>query len=323
MKRSIAFVSELLITLIIFAMSFLTTYVLNSYGNLKVIEKANSGYLSRQAITFCLNEDVIISPHEVSDILESGNYLFQKTGDRLEDMTLFSYADGVFFDITEGRQFTQDDLELEQELRMMGQIRMEENTGSAETIAVWGFKTPTLLDYASIVLPSVSERQYLSSGTWIIDGPRKVEESFENLCEAIGASQMERIPTEQIGIYRMSSTNRMNYRLLCFVILCCALTYIPTIMFWIECRNELYLLTGFLGVRSSTIGLYLLRQFIVPVMLALAIGTVVATCSLTAQMEIDWRYACAVFIVGITYVVATYALAFSIYRSKHTWNEVK
>lgn len=323
MKRSMVFVSEVLVVLILFSMSFLATYVVDSYVNLKLLEKANSGYLTDNAITFQVTEDTSITPTELNVLLHPSNYLFQKTGERLEDITIFSYADGVFFDITEGRQFNQADLEREYELRMIGNKRLEENVGSCEMIAVLGCDTPSLLDYACVVLPSAHERQFLASGTWIIDGPNKVEQSFANLCDAIGASKINRMPTEQVGVYRMSGTNRMNYWLLCLIILCCVLTYIPTIMFWIECRNELCLLTDFLGVRSRIIGLYLLKQLVVQEAVALAVGAIAATTVLRTHMNAEWKYAGVVFLVGIAYVIISYILAFTVYRSEHTWNEVK
>ena len=323
MKKSMVFVSEILVVLILFSMGFLATYVVDSYANLKLLEKINSGYITDNAITFQLTEDTRISFKEISTLLQAGNYLFQKTGERLEDITIFSYADNLFFDISEGRQFNQVDLEQEHELRMIGNKRLDEDVSDCEKIAILGCPTPSLLDSTCVILPSATERQLLLRGTWIIDGPNKVEQSFTSLCNVIGSSKINRTQTERVGVYRISRTNRMSYWLLCLIIICCALTYIPTIMFWIECRNELCLLIDFLGVRRRAIGFHLLKLLIVPATSALAIGAIAATFVLRTYIKTNWKFACIVFLVGIVYVILSFILSFLVYRSEHAWNEVK
>lgn len=314
MKKSIQVFSNLLFFGILFSIIFLITYVLSSNLTLKKLDMASSGYVTTHAISFTIDEDIHVTSIELAQVLEPTNYLFQRYGVQLEDLAVFSYGEGVQFDIIEGRQFTIEDLTQYKELKMMGNEKIKETPpGNWMQIATLGIRTPSLLDYISITLPSAANREYLPQGIWVIDGKSNVEKSFDNIVHRFGVTRIQRIPTEEIGHYRINGENRSFNALLYAVFFCCLLSYLPVTSYWIQCRNELYQLTYILGISEWKLACYILGQLLPLTISGFVSGMAVCIMYLAPRQDIEWSALAMAFSLSLFIALSAAYLLFHFY----------
>lgn len=277
MKKSMQLLSSVFVSIIMFSIGFLLLYTLNAFLTINQNEKISSGYITKNAISFEVTEDISVSSLEIARILKPSCYLFVRPTKHLDDITLFSFSNNMQFELLSGRQFSFDDLVSNDELTICGSKRKVALTTSAKSkamqIGTLGIDHPSPLDYMAIILPSVLEREKLRQGVWIIDGYMDVQQSFDAITHLVGDEFIHWIPTEKVSTYRMENNSLVFESILWGVVACSFIAFSALALYWIQCRSQIFTLAFLFGGKLSRV-IYLVTRTIVPLIL----------CSLSAGM---------------------------------------
>lgn len=312
MKQSIQYLSNIFIGVVIFAIGFLLTFTYNAFRDVNQNDKITSGYVSKNAISFEVVNDIPISSIEVSHILYPTCMLFQRQGVQLEDITLFSYSGNTHFELLAGRQFLANDLLKDSELLICGTKREMESDLlkdiEAIKIGTIGIKNPSILDYMKITLPSATERENLHKGTWILDGDRNIQNSYDELSKAVGEKNLRLAIPEKTGAYQMDKNMLLFDELLVVTTLCSFFAYLSLILYWIQCRSLMFSLAALFGANFMKVVFALTKNFLRLLICSLLLGVTCGCVFIWKErylqiIEIGCLFTGALFIVLCIYFV--------------------
>jgi hypothetical protein len=276
MKKVVPHLPSALVILTIFSIGFFLLYTLNVAYIIDENQKIASGFISANAISFEITQDVPLSYSDVVNAIQPQCFLFRREGINLEEFYIFCYSGDLNLNLLSGRQFTRNDLSTDVPLYICGSQEekdlLNSDVGYGIKVGTIGLNSPSLLDYLRITLPSVSDRQQLEKGTWIIDGNGNTKKSYTELLKLLDKDKVQRIPTQITGTYRREDVNLTLQTILIAAVLCSLFAFLTLTYYWIQCRSNLISVAILLGMRQRHVILILSRKFIPLVCIGLLLG---------------------------------------------------
>lgn len=245
MKESICSLSNLMGYILEICAGFFLAFALLTSVQMREMNRINAGYITDNAITFSVSQDIALSAQEISELLLPTCMLFEKSTDFSSPLKLFSFAGQPSFSLTSGRLFRKDDLETVLPLMLAGQKLSDDEIYSMcdeivppRIIGQLGFPLPSMIDYQAVYLPPKAARTFLHKGTWIIDGDHGVLKSFTNVREKLGEQLITVYSTNYTGTQRMYGQNEVLPIILYGIFFAMLVTYLLSVYSWLGRRSH-------------------------------------------------------------------------------------
>lgn len=312
MKKVVSHLPSALVILTIFSIGFFLLYTLNVAYIIDENQKIASGFISANAISFEITQDVPLSYSDLVDAIQPQCFLFQRKGINMEEFYIFCYSGNLNLHLLSGRQFSRNDLSTDVPLYICGSQEEKDISNSDVSygikIGTIGLNSPSLLDYLRITLPSVSDRQQLEKGTWVIDGNGNTKKSYEELLKLLDEDIVQPIPTLITSTYRRADANLTLQTILIAAILCSLFAFLILTYYWIQRRSNLISVAILLGMRQGHVILILSRKFIPLVCIGLLIGMLCCWSFVSAKKIICIDSILIVFAITLVLLVILYLL---------------
>ncbi len=264
MKKTIHLASSVLLFIILACGGLLFAYALDTYHQIQLTNKINSGYISPASAWFTLKSGMLITPEEASAQLESGCLLYFKPNATSNLLYLYGIQGTTAFPLKEGRQLSVTDFQSGASLAMAGtKVQSSLVPGSALLIegmeasitGILGLRLPSMLDTMRIVLPSPALRAALTSGIWIIDGndTGRIEQSWQNIEDHLPPSAYNRIPVEYMGTFHLGRSTVILPVVLTGLSLSVLCAFFALAAFWFHCQKQLISVFILLGLTNRKI----------------------------------------------------------------------
>ena len=312
MKKVVPHLSSALVILTIFSIGFFLLYTLNIAYIIDENQKIASGFISTNAISFEITQDVPLSYSDVVDAIQHQCFLFQRKGTNMEEFYIFCYSGNLDLNLLSGRQLSPNDLSTDVPLYICGSQKEKDipnsNVSYGIKIGTIGLNFPSLLDYLCITLPPVSDRLQLEKGTWIIDGNGNTKKSYAELLKLLDKDIIQPIPTQINGTYRREDANLTLQSILFAAVLCSLFAFLILTYYWIQRRSNLISVAILLGMRQGHVALILSRKFIPLVLTGLLIGILCYWSLVSAKKFICIDSILIVFAITLVLLVILYLL---------------
>lgn len=321
MVRSRRLIISISLFIIFGITAFLVTYVFITSSNTQILQLVNSGFVSSDAVTLSITEDISIAADKIQSAMEKGTYLFRKTDDKGDVLEFYSISPENKFPIQTGKQF-QTTASFQGMTQVMKGKNSEYPADSGDIIAQLGIEEPSLMDYQTFIYPSSDNRTVLNKGNWICDGTGNVNKSASQLCDLLGSS-CTIVDTQQIGLYRMSQSENLFSLILFLVLCCCILACVPLIHHWNECcffERQCYERMGFSIMQQWRC---FLKQLLLLAAPSLIIGICLALISLHTSPAANAAFIACEFCVEIVVAALLHGILFFTSAPQYPWSEKK